>query len=69
MTRYQWVTIPYSEAAMNSQIAGMRLRAREEDTYINGKPIPEEKRIGCFVHDARIDKWIPLLKSEAGWED
>jgi hypothetical protein len=70
--RHQRVTVPYSEAAMHCRVAGRELDAFEEDTYMNGEEIPLSKRNGCYVMfynaTAGVVR-IPLLKSEAGWED
>lgn len=67
MAERRKVVVPYSEAAVHSGIAGMELMAREEDCYVNGAMIPKEKRVGCIVYGPKGA--VPLLKSEAGWEE
>lgn len=62
------VTVPFSEAAIASRLAGQTCLALEEDIYVNGNTIPMDERRGCYVL-SRSNQRVPLLKSEAGWND
>lgn len=60
-------TVPHSEAAMHSRLAGKTLVLVEEDRYVNGDPIPYAQRNGCYALDGGAR--VPLLKVEAGWKE
>lgn len=65
--RGKYMGIGYSEAACHMRVAGHECHVIEEDRFINGTEIPEEKRFGCFVLDP-TEGMHSMTKSEAGWQ-